>query len=211
MKKKPKVLFIDWNKTLSNSLFWSQLKNRDHVYNNYHKSIIKWLFEKNSHFINPWMRGDKTSREICQIISKENKLDEAIVYKELQESCKKMEFCSPKITGLITKIKKKGIKVIIATDNMDTFREFTIKGMRLNILFDDFLISCERGILKYETKNNKIPFFDPFLKENNLSYEDVVLIDDSDDKTGIYKKLGFEIKLVRKKNDLLDYLHKFAK
>lgn len=211
MKKQPKALFLDWNKTLSNSLFWSQLADKEHDYNSYHEPIIKWLFKDNSHLINEWMRGDKTSRDICRMISEKNNLDEAVVYGELAKSCKKMEFCSPRIKDLIVKIKQKGIKVIIATDNMDTFQKFTVTGMRLNTLFDDFLISYEKKVLKYDTKDKEIPFFDSFLKKNNWSYEDVVLIDDSEDKTGVYKKLGFEIKLVNEKNNLLKHLKKFAK
>lgn len=209
MRKNIKALFIDWNKTLSNSLFWSQLKDKNHLYNNYHKTIIKWLFEKNVDLFDPWMRGSITSEQICKKIARENNLDWEVVYGTLRESCENMSLNSPEIINLVEKIRQKGIKVIIATDNMDTFRKFTISGLGLDKVFDDFLISCELKVLKYETKEKEIPFFDPFLKANNWRYNEVILIDDSKDRSGVYNKLGFEIILVKKQFDLLDYLRKF--
>lgn len=209
MSQNIKALFIDWNKTLSNSHFWFQLENKNHVYNNYHEIIINWLFEKNVDLINPWMRGSFTAKQLCERIAKENNLNQKIVYDTLKESCENMSLCSVKTIDLVTKIRNKGIKVVIATDNMDTFRDFTIKGMELEKYFDNFLISCELKVLKYDTKEQEIPFFDKFLKSNNWSYSDVVLIDDSEDKTGIYDKLGFKIMLVKEQSDLLNYLRKF--
>lgn len=207
--QKPKVLFIDWNKTLSNSFFWSQLADKNHPHNNYHQIISHWLFEKNNHLIDQWMRGAFTAEEICRLIATENHLDQKIVFDTLRDSCFKMELCSPDIIDLVKNIQKQGIKVIVATDNMDTFKRFTIPGMGLNKVFDDFLISYDLKTLKYDNTDNDIPFFEKFLKKNNLFYKDVVLLDDSRNKSGIYDKLGFKISLVENAHDLIEYLREY--
>jgi len=207
--KKIKALFIDWNKTLSQSLFWSQLAEQNHPYHHYYQIINSWLFEKNSQLLEPWMRGSLTAEWICQKLAAENDLEWTVVFETLKESCAQMSLCSLEIIDLIKKIRQRNIKVVVATDNMDTFRRFTINGLSLENIFDDFLISCELKMLKYDTKNQRIPFFEPFLKNNKLSYNEVELLDDSIDKSGIYEKLGFKINLVENSDDLIRYLHSY--
>ncbi|WKZ24849.1 MAG: hypothetical protein QY321_00215 [Patescibacteria group bacterium] len=209
LRKSPKVLFVDWHKTLSHSFFWSQLSDKNHPYNNYHQIIDQWLFKKNSTLVEKWMLGFFTAEQICQKISVENNLNEKIIYYTLKESCENMQLCSKEIIGIINKLRKTGIKVIIATDNMDTFRRFTIKKLGLDKIFDDFLISSELQTLKYNISNNTMPFFDTFLKENQLQYSDAVLLDDSEEKSGVYKKLGFEISLIKNNDMLINHLKSF--
>ena len=100
--------------------------------------------------------------------------------------------------------------MVVATDNMDTFRRFTIPRMGLEKIFDDFLLSCELGCFKYDVSCLRLPFFDNYLKKKNLNYQEVVLIDDSLEKSGIFEKLGFKIEYVNKKNSLVDLLTKYA-
>lgn len=168
--------------------------------------FIDWLFKKNKNLIPKWMRGELTYEQVCKQIANANNLNYEIVRSNLEESCKNMTLSPIEIIELTQNIKKQKIKVVIATDNMDTFRKFTIPSLSLNNIFDDFLISCELGVLKYDTMNNQIPFFDSYLKKNNLSYGDALLLDDSKDSSGIYHKLGFEIGLVKNSSDLLNYL-----
>ena len=191
--KLPKVVFIDWNKTLSHSLFWSHMAKKGHPYNQHFNKIIQYLFIKNKALIDLWMRGEYTSEDISKIISKAIKLDKEIVLQELAISCKNMSFVSPKIPRLIESIQRKGIKAVIATDNMDTFRRYTIPGMNLTNIFDDFLISFDLKCLKGDFKRKKLLFFDNYLKNNNLSFSDVILLDDCLDTTGTYNSLGFKI------------------
>lgn len=210
MAKSPKVIFLDWNKTLSYSRFWSQLANQNHPYNRYRGLITQWVFEKNIDLVNNWMRGKFTSEDVCKKIEEIAGIDSKIIFEALAESCANMELCSPEIPDLISRIKAKGIKTIIATDNMDTFRKFTIEGMGLDKIFDDFLVSYDLKLFKYDVDGDKIPFFDDFLKRNGLKYSEVILIDDSDDPTGVYKKVGFKIDLIKNPDELLDKLRIYA-
>ena len=198
----PKIIFIDWYKTLSNSLFWEQ--------SNDFKTISQWLFKENSNLINPWMKGEYTAEAICKKIAFGTKLDFNQIFNSLIESCQKMSYSRPEIPRLIKNIRKKGIKVVIATDNMDTFSRFTKPGLKLGNIFNDFLISYDLKILKQETELESIPFFEKYLQDRGLKNEEVVLIDDGDDKTGVYGKLGLKIDLVKSSNDVVNFLEKYS-
>ncbi len=86
-----------------------------------------------------------------------------------------------------------GTRVVVATDNMDAFRRFTIPAMRLEEWIDDFLISCELGILKNDCLDGQLLFFAPFIKANGFTYSDAVLLDDSGDPTGMFERAGLRV------------------
>ena len=207
---KPKVIFIDWNKTLSNSMFWSQMRNLNHPHNKHVENIEKTLFNNNRNLINPWMRGEYSSEDICQIISNQSGIPFEIIFDGLKESCSVMEFISNEIPQLIKQLKSKGFKVVIATDNMDTFSRFTIPAMKLTNLFDDFLISCDIKSLKGDVEENSIPFFKDYLQQNNLNYNDSILLDDCNDMGDVYNRLGLEIIKITDENKLISILKEYA-
>ncbi len=206
----PKIIFIDWNKTLSYSLFWEQLQTEEHRYHPYGDQIIHSLFNIDLNLINDWMLGKHTTEDVCNFISEHVKLPANIIQQELIVSCQHMKFIDKVIPRLLTKIRKKGIRVVIATDNMDTFRRFTMPALKLEEHFDDFLISSELGVFKYTFTDDKIPFFDTYLQAYNATYQDVALLDDSPEQTGTYEKKGFVIRDVQDKSDLIRYLKEYA-
>lgn len=206
----PKVIFIDWNKTLSYSLFWEQLLDPSHKHNVYHDDISTWLFMDNRHYINPWMRGEISSDKILSLIEKELNIPFSILKEELRLSCVNMKLCDDRIPKLLNKIRSKGIQIVIATDNMDTFRE-TIRAMKLKDMFDDFLISSEMGILKDDLDpEDSIKFFDEYLNLKGYSYGESVLLDDSPDSSGKYAKFGFNRVIISSSSDLVKELQKYA-
>jgi FMN phosphatase YigB (HAD superfamily) len=190
--KKPKVLFLDWSKTLSNSIFWSAWADEHHPKNRYFQDIQTILFRDNKDIIYPWMRGTMNSEDICKLLSLCLGIDEKIIFDELAISCANMSFCRTEVPELLAALKREGVRVVVATDNMDTFRRFTIPAMQLDAIFDDYLISSELGVFKGDTTNNTLQFFDRYLTENNLDYGDVMLVDDGYDKSGMYGELGFK-------------------
>lgn len=49
MEKNPwkyKTIFFDWNKTLSNSLFWEQLNHPEHEQHAWNENISTYLFKE---------------------------------------------------------------------------------------------------------------------------------------------------------------------
>lgn len=204
-----KNIFIDWNKTLSHSLFWEQLQDKKHPHHKYLSIIEKWLFVDNRAIITPWMRGKISSGNVLKRMSQETGIDQNLIASELQKSCENMQFCIKNLPELIAKIQKRGVKVVIATDNMDVFFRYTVPAMQLDKIFDDILSSHKIGYLKDdELPENKILFFDKYLAENKLTYDAAVLLDDSLDKTGKYQRLGFERILINAPTTLKDVLEK---
>ena len=188
-----KVIFIDWNRTLSFDLFWEHLKDTGHRYHHHLEPIEKWLFVDNRSLINQWMRGNITVDEIVQRISNGTGISPDVIMNELRHSCEIMKFCIVDIEELIGDIRNKGMLVVIATDNMDTFTRFTVPALKLNDTFDGVLNSHDLKCLKDETDPKaSIPFFDDFLTSHDLTYADAILLDDSPDSSGKYEKLGFE-------------------
>ena len=202
-----KILFFDWSKTRSYSRFWEHLEDSQHPHNREGDIISSFLFKDNRELLNPWMRGEINTHDILVQISEKTGIPYDFIREELAHSCRNMRLVSDEIAHLVQKVRNAGIRCVIATDNMDTFREYTIPQMNLGALFDDFLISCELGVLKFDIdkEHKRIPFFDAYLKEYNLSYGDVVLFDDCIDD-GFYHEVGFQIVQVSKPPDLVMYL-----
>lgn len=188
-----KVIFIDWNKTLSYDLFWGHLSDSSNPNHIHLGTIEKWLFIDNKIKINPWMTGDLKTKDIVKGMSRDTGIESSTILNELKHSCEVMTFCIADIKELISSIRSKGIAVVIATDNMDTFNKYTVPALNLQNIFDDILNSHYLGHLKDEPEPaDSIPFFDKYLRDHNLDYKDVVLLDDSPDNNGKYKKLGFD-------------------
>ena len=188
-----RVIFIDWNRTLSFDLFWGHLKDGRHPNHHHLAPIEEWLFVKNRELIYPWMRGDISVEDIIERMSNDTKIPAKIILQELRHSCEIMQYCIVGLEGLVGDIQARGVKVVIATDNMDTFSRFTVPALKIDQLFDAYLNSYDMKHLKDdEEPADRIVFFDDFLAKNNLTYADVVLLDDSPDRSGKYQRLGFE-------------------
>jgi len=199
-----KTIFFDWNKTLSHSQFWEHLEDPDHPNSREGAVISNFLFNENRELLNPWMRGEMSTDDVLIKISEKTGISFQFIRQELEHSCRNMRLVADEIVDLIQKVRSAGIQCVIATDNMDTFRTYTIPHMRLDDIFDDFLISCELGVLKFDIDkgHKRIPFFDTYLSEHNLNYSDVVLLDDCTDD-GFYHAMGFQIVQIRQPADLI--------
>jgi FMN phosphatase YigB (HAD superfamily) len=209
MKNKTKIIFIDWYKTLSNSLFWEEWKNENHKHNKHYRLIDNFLVEKKD-FLYGWMRGKYNSEEMCNILEKESKLPSKIIFDKLKESCEKMTFVSDEIPSLLKKIKEKGTRIILATDNMDTFRRFTMPALRLENLFDDFLISYELKCLKGDLKEETMPFFSSYAEKKKMDFSKAVLLDDNIYSPKICKKIGLKVIKIDGPETILNLLKKYA-
>ncbi|OGM03063.1 hypothetical protein A2115_02300 [Candidatus Woesebacteria bacterium GWA1_41_8] len=201
-----KVVFLDWFKTLSNSLFWDKISDKEK-----HDAIVTSCFNMNNHLINPWMRGKYTSEAIAKIVSKDTGINEKYIYDELIKSASNMEFSSPEIPKLIKKIKNNGLLVIIATDNMDTLTRWTVPSLKLNSLFDGVLSSWELNALKGDFTGKKSLFFDKFFQDNpSIKPQDCILTDDSEDKLESIKKYGIAYRKINSKEELIGELRGIA-
>ena len=210
MTKHYQTIFFDWNKTLSNSLFWEQLGNPEHERHGWNADISRYLFQENRHLISEWMKGMIDARQIAEKISSRYGYSSDILLEDLIESCRNMKFVSDEVLPLIQKLRGSGVQCVIATDNMDTFMKYTVPGMELERYFDGFLSSFDLKRFKYDTEAESIPFFDNYLQQYGLSYADVILIDDSPDTSGVYERLGFDILQIADDDDFVNKLRRLA-
>jgi FMN phosphatase YigB (HAD superfamily) len=210
MEKTYKVIFFDWHKTLSECDFWGQLKDPIHDRNHWHKNIINFLFVENDTLVQQWMRGKVSEEEILQNISEKFGYSIEILREDLAESCCAMTLLSEEILPFITSLREKGIRCVIATDNMDIFKKYVVLALRLDDYFDDILVSSEQGALKFDIAEGgqSIPFFHSYLKGKGWNYTDALLLDDRIDESGAYKQLGFDTFQVKNTNQFLEKMRK---
>lgn len=189
--KKYKVVFLDWNGTLSDSKFWGHLGNPLHPNSHLFPKIEKTLFVELKHLLKPWMRGDIVSEEVISNISSTARLDYDVVFQDFVDSCKNMKLTTSKIIELIKQIQNSGTKVVIATDNMDSFPRWTVPSLNLNKAFDDILDSYTLKAIKGDfTETGESLFFGDYLKSNAILPHETVLIDDSEDKDNKITRYG---------------------
>lgn len=207
-----KAIFIDWNGTLSDSKFWGHLEGETHPKHHIFEKIENSLFGTHKHLIKPWMRGKQTSEQIIYQIAKTTKLDRKELFNEFTDSCKNMKLVSDRIFEVTKRLQGNGVKVVIATDNMDSFTRWTIPSMKLETVFDDILNSYDLGALKGDFGDSgESLFFDQFLKKHGLLAKECVLIDDSEDKDGRIQGYGVDYKRINDSSKLVGVLEDLAR
>lgn len=177
VKQGLKTIFLDWHGTICEDLFWGQLNNSKTK--NIFDSIINCIFVKNRYLLGSWMKGELNTQAIIAKINSETGIDKKYLERELAISVRNMKFVHPEIPKIIGLIRNKNIKVVLASDNMDIF-QYAINKLRLNLLFDELLLSNKIGYEKKETdKQGNSLFFNRYLKNNCLEHKNCILIDDS--------------------------------
>jgi len=177
IKLKPlKVIFIDWDGTLSKSRFWQHWLSKDPQ--SYNK-IQQTLFTRNERMLQDWMRGYVSVERIVNKIAYMTGIDYQYLISELEESCKSMTLTYPRVLDIIKEKQDDGVKVVIATDNMDTFERWTVPSLKLDKHFAGILSSPKRGALKADvTEDGTSLFFDQYLTQNSIKPNESLLIDD---------------------------------
>jgi len=171
------AVFIDWYLTLSQSVFWEPLAIED---NRRYQSLRKSLFVTRRGYHAAWMRGAWTTEQIMDWVAQDTGLSYAFVLAEFVRSCQTMTFMAPEALGLVAALRRRGVRVVIATDNMDSFSRFTVPALGLSEMFDDILNSFELNVLKGDCDaGGRSLFFQPYLLAQGLSTEQCVLIDDA--------------------------------
>ncbi|MEK7499067.1 MAG: inorganic diphosphatase [Patescibacteria group bacterium] len=206
--KQYKVIFFDWHKTLSLCDFWVQLQDPAHDRHHWHKNITNFLFVENERLIQQWMRGEINEDEIVQIVSRKFGYAVEVLRADLAESCRAMTLLSDKIFPLIDMLQSRGVKCVIATDNMDVFKKYVVPALKLDEHFDDVLVSFDQKALKFDVSEdgNSVPFFHEYLQKNGFTYLDALLVDDRLDTSGVYAKLGLDTFQVKNIEGLLGKL-----
>lgn len=201
-----KIVFIDWHKTLCSSMFFLDSKEEDEQLC---KCYRQRTFVENGHLIMPWMVGEISKETVLQKIAPTKEEYEAAAHL-LKKSCESMKLDSQSFLPLIQKIRQKGIKVAIATDNMDAFTDYVVPALNLNSYFDEIISSNLVGCTKQDVEKNKMLFFDDYLRKNNCKYEEAIMFDDICATVNLCKEYGMQGVCVESPQDLELALQKIA-
>jgi FMN phosphatase YigB (HAD superfamily) len=200
---KLKVIFIDWDGTLSGSRFWEHWLDEDP--DSYNK-IQQDLFIGNGGMVQDWMRGYIAAEQVVSEVAQRTGLDYQYLLHGLEESCKSMVLTHSNILDLIKAKRDQGLKVVVATDNMDTFHRWTVPAMKLEHHFDGILTSVEAGALKEDmAEDGSSLFFHHYLNQNAIEPGQSLLIDDRD-MGQVASKLGMNFTQVTPSFNLSDAL-----
>ena len=174
---KLKIIFIDWYLTLTSVTFLNKLKTEHH---DIFKKFIEVIFEKNQNgWQYDWARGKLNKENAAAEIEKAGIMPHEKVLQTFADCCANQTLDYPEVLNLISKIRKQGIKVVLATDNWDVFCDYTIPSLNLEHYFDDILSSNQVGFLKRDVKDGIMLFFADYLQKNNIKKEQAVLVDDA--------------------------------
>jgi hypothetical protein len=141
-----RVVFVDWYETLSTSLLWqrrpgSRLSAADSA------RVESYVFSC-AELVRQWMLGAVAAEDVCILAAGRLGLAAADLVADLQHSCRCFEFDDPASVDSLQAIREQGIKVVLATDNMDAFCRWTVPAMHLGGIFDAILGSASLGVLK---------------------------------------------------------------
>ena len=173
-----KVVFLDWFKTLSDSLFWEKWANNS----KYSKDLLKiqaYMFSNGNTIVKDWMRGQLDAETAVRKISRNTLVPYQTIMDELIASAEAMNFKDTHVVDNIKILRESGLKVVIATDNMDTFIRWTVPAMGLEPMFDGIIDSYSKKALKTDFSGGDNLFFKEYLEKTNLKPGESILIDDS--------------------------------
>ncbi len=194
-----KCLFVDWHLTLSTSGFWQQFSPPQHPQHALFTTMQAKLFApaQAQAWVIPWMRGVLSSEEVIDGVCQGTAISPAFALEALRVSCQQMRPVSDAVPQMIADLRSRGLKVVIATDNMDTFPRWTVPSLRLGTLFDDMLCSSDLGALKEDAdQDGQSRFFASYARAQGLGPGESLLVDDGEEDFGaVIRQFG------------IDYLH----
>jgi FMN phosphatase YigB (HAD superfamily) len=201
-----RVVFVDWANTLSTSLFWQQrpgcrLSAADSA------KAESYVFSRAEH-VRQWMLGAVTAEDVCASAAGKLGLAAADLLADLEHSCRSMEFDDPAAVDALRAIREQGTKVVLATDNMDTFFRWTVPALHLRGIFDAILDSASLGALKGGLVDGQSPFFGPWLSDQGIVPFEAVLVDDSPSASAA--AIGLQTRLVEHPRKLASVLAEFV-
>ncbi len=173
-----RVIFLDFDGTICGSRFWGHWAD-DSKYRKINELMQERFFKTSSDVLTQWMRGEHTAEDIAQRISDDVNVPAEELLTGLKESCERMELFNDQILPAVKSLRQNGARVVIATDNMDTFVRWTISALSLSQHFDDILSSHSLKALKRDKDDaGGSKFFGTYFAKNKIDPATTVLIDD---------------------------------
>src|SRR5690606_27462842 len=99
--------------------------------------INTWIFRDNTDIVNTWMRGQMDVKTVIQQCATATNLCPIMMEETLIQGCRNMTYISSETLPLIKTLRQQGLRIVLATDNMDVFADHTVPHMGLTGIFDD--------------------------------------------------------------------------
>lgn len=156
------------------------------------------------------MRGALTSEQVVGEIARSTGIDYNQALDGLIASCRAMVV--PEATlAAVAALRARGTRVVIATDNMDTFWRWTVPSLGLTQRFDAILSSAALGAHKWETDDaGRSLFFQPFLDRAGIGPRESILLDDSAEAANIVEGFGIDYRQITSSEQLVEVLAALA-
>ena len=177
-----KTLLIDWYNTLCNSpYFICEDKELE-------KFLHKKLFIEERENVEQWLTGKITDSQIVQILS-DLQITVQTIREAMNHGVENAKIYNYENLKILTDLRFNGYQVVLSTNIMPSFAEL-IKKFDLNKYFDAILTSYELGCLKTDVKNSEMVFFSNFMRQNELSFSDLIIIDDDKKLLDLFEQNG---------------------
>lgn len=185
LKQGKPILFIDFNWVISYKNFWFSLEIKDKPI---YEKINNFLFKDNIQIVKDWMLWKYDSAEICKFLSDELNINYEYVYKNFICDCENIDL-SESIWKLLKNLKK-SYNIILVTDNMDSFTEFTVKSnIKYFSIFDSIFNSADAWYFKVDS-------YSDYIMQYNSEIKSCYLIDDSENNCKNFGSLWWKFMCV---------------
>ena len=149
-------------------------------------SVAELVFGDNSEkWADPWMRGDLSSADIAEYLSRHSTYTKVEILDGLRQGCANMHF-NPEVWRFAQSQKRSGRRTVLATLNMDVFTEVIVPSHTLESMFDVIVNTADIGTLEKDLLWQQA--FDAL--PDGVSFSNSLLIDDSATMVSLFSELG---------------------
>lgn len=150
------------------------------------KAIGQLVFGDNSlQWADPWMKGDISSQDIAQYLSRSLPEIQDRILSALREGCSALNFNSAVYNFAVAQ-RQAGRKTALVTANMDVFTEVVVPARGLDRVFDVVLNTAD-----HHTLDKSILWRRAFsILGSGRSFSSALLIDDSPRMIAMFRSLG---------------------
>ncbi len=182
MNNKPKAIFFDWFGALCHCEILKQLSNKNHPMHIHQKTVRDFLYMNKRSITQELMLGNMTMRDYSDEIARRIGVPGHEILNEFAISFSNLEWADPLFPTFLEKMRKNGIKTVLMANVSHGFKKYTVPALELNKYFDAILLSCDLKCLKYDTSLEDLLFFERFLKDNKINYNECLVLDDNPEK-----------------------------
>lgn len=173
------TVFVDFHGTICNDRYWRSLPDDQQ------QALQAFLFQRNSHLVDEWMRGLHTAEAINEILAAELGLSYDALWTAFVADCRSMHVSTAILSRL--RLLRPLANIVLMTGNMDSFTRFTAPALGLDGYFDAISNSFDEQRLKTDDGGS---LFGQYASRYGTPIEDCALIDEAGDVCAVFTDLG---------------------